>query len=49
MSTVTIAVDLAKDVFERAAAGRAGTIRERERLSRGRPFVQPPRGDSLLL
>jgi hypothetical protein len=27
MSTVTIAVDLAKNVFEIAVAGRAGTIR----------------------
>jgi hypothetical protein len=34
MSTVTIAVDLAKHVFEIAIAGRAGTIRERRRLSR---------------
>lgn len=34
MSTVTIAVDLAKHVFEIAVAGRAGTIRERKRLSR---------------
>jgi transposase len=34
MSTVTIAVDLAKNVFELAVAGRAGTIRERKRLSR---------------
>jgi len=34
MSTVTIAVDLAKHVFELAVAGRAGTIRERKRLSR---------------
>lgn len=34
MSTVTIAVDLAKNVFEIATAGRAGTIRERRRLSR---------------
>ncbi|CAN5866726.1 IS110-like element ISYen1 family transposase [soil metagenome] len=34
MSTVTIAVDLAKNVFEIAVAGRAGTIRERKRLSR---------------
>ncbi len=34
MSTVTIAVDLAKNVFELAVAGSAGTIRERKRLSR---------------
>ncbi len=34
MSTVTIAVDLAKNIFELAVAGRAGTIRERKRLSR---------------
>jgi transposase len=34
MSTVTIAVDLAKHVFEIAVAGRAGSIRERKRLSR---------------
>lgn len=34
MFTVTIAVDLAKNVFEIAVAGRAGTIRERKRLSR---------------
>ena len=34
MSTVTIAVDLAKNVFEIAVAGRAGAIRERKRLSR---------------
>jgi transposase len=34
MSTVTIAVDLAKNVFEIAVAGRAGTIKERKRLSR---------------
>jgi transposase len=34
MSTVTIAVDLAKTVFEVAVSGRAGTIRERKRLSR---------------
>ena len=30
MSTVTIAVDLAKNVFEIAVAGRAGTVRERK-------------------
>jgi transposase len=36
MPTVTIAVDLAKDVFELAVAGRAGTIRERQRLSRAK-------------
>lgn len=34
MSTVTVAVDLAKNVFEIAVAGRAGSIRERKRLSR---------------
>jgi transposase len=34
MGTVTIAVDLAKNVFEIAIAGPAGTIRERKRLSR---------------
>jgi transposase len=34
MSTVTIAVDLAKNVFELAVAGRAGSIHERKRLSR---------------
>lgn len=34
MSTVTIAVDLAKNVFEIAVTGRAGVIRERKRLSR---------------
>jgi len=34
MHTVTIAVDLAKNVFEVAVAARAGTIRERKRLSR---------------
>jgi len=34
VSTVTIAVDLAKNVFEIAVASRAGTIRERKRLSR---------------
>jgi hypothetical protein len=34
MSTVTIAVDLAKNVFELAIVGRAGAIRERKRLSR---------------
>lgn len=34
MSTVTIAVDLAKNVFEIAVTNRAGTIRERKRLSR---------------
>jgi transposase len=34
MSTVTIAVDLAKNVFEIAVAGRAGTIQERKRLTR---------------
>src|SRR5688500_17739064 len=34
MSTVTIAVDLAKHVFELAIAGRAGTIQQRKRLSR---------------
>jgi len=34
MSTVTIAVDLAKHVFELAVGGRAGAIRERKRLSR---------------
>lgn len=34
MSTVTIAVDLAKNVFEIAVAGRAGTVHERKRLSR---------------
>src|SRR5687767_1497521 len=36
MSTVTIAVDLAKNVFELAITGRAGTIRQRKRLSRAR-------------
>jgi transposase len=35
MFTVTIAVDLAKNVFEIAVAGRAGTIQVRKRLSRG--------------
>ena len=34
MSTVTIAVDLAKNVFELAIAGRAGTIRQRESRAR---------------
>jgi transposase len=34
MSTVTIAVDLAKNVFEIAVAGRTGTVQERKRLSR---------------
>jgi transposase len=34
MPTLTIAVDLAKNVFELAVAGRAGTIRQRKRLSR---------------
>lgn len=34
MSTVTIAVDLAKNVFELAVSSQAGTIRERKRLSR---------------
>src|SRR5688572_6931371 len=34
MSTVTIAVDLAQNVFERAITGRAGKIRQRKRLSR---------------
>jgi transposase len=34
MSTVTIAVDLAKNVFELAVTSRAGTIDERKRLSR---------------
>jgi transposase len=34
MSTVTIAVDLAKHVFELAIAGRAGTVQQRKRLSR---------------
>ena len=34
MFTVTSAVDLAKNVFEIAVAGRAGTVRERKRLSR---------------
>lgn len=34
MSTVTIAVDLAKNVFELAVTNRAGTICERKRLSR---------------
>ena len=34
MSTVTIAVDLAKNVFELAVTNQAGTIRERKRLSR---------------
>jgi transposase len=34
VSTVTIAVDLAKNVFEIAVTGRAGTIRDRKRLSR---------------
>lgn len=35
MSTVTIAVDLAKNVFELAVASCAGRITERKRLSRG--------------
>lgn len=35
MFTVTIAVDLAKNVFEIAVAKRAGEITERKRLSRG--------------
>jgi transposase len=34
MSTPTIAVDLAKNVFEIAVTGKAGSIRERKRLSR---------------
>jgi len=34
MSTVTIAVDLAKNVFELAVATQAGRIAERNRLSR---------------
>lgn len=34
MATVTIAVDLAKNVFELAIAGRAGTVQRRKRLSR---------------
>lgn len=34
MSTVTIAVDLAKNVFELAVTSQTGTIRERKRLSR---------------
>jgi transposase len=34
MATVTIAVDLAKNVFEIAIAGRAGTIQHRKRMSR---------------
>jgi transposase len=34
MSTVTIAVDLAKNVFEIALSNRAGTVKERKRLSR---------------
>jgi transposase len=34
MSTVTIAVDLAKNVFEIAITSRAGTVRQRKRLSR---------------
>jgi transposase len=34
MSTVTIAVDLAKNVFEIAVSNCAGTIKERKRLSR---------------
>lgn len=34
MSTVTIAVDLAKHVFELAVAGPTGSIRQRKRLSR---------------
>jgi len=35
MSTVTIGVDLAKNVFELAVASQAGRITERKRLSRG--------------
>jgi transposase len=34
MSTVTIAVDLAKNVFELAVARRAGSIHQRKRLTR---------------
>ena len=34
MSTLTIAVDLAKNVFELAVAKHSGTIIERKRLSR---------------
>jgi transposase len=34
MSTVTIAADLAKNVFEIAVSNRAGTIKERKRISR---------------
>src|SRR5215204_1436566 len=34
MSTVTIAVDLAKNVFEIAVSGRAGAVQQRKRLSR---------------
>lgn len=34
MSTVTIAVDLAKNVFEIAVANTAGTVKDRKRLSR---------------
>ena len=35
MSTLTVAVDLAKNVFELAVANQTGTIVERKRLSRG--------------
>ena len=35
MCTVTIAVDLAKHVFEIAISSRAGSIQDRKRLSRG--------------
>jgi transposase len=34
MATVTIAVDLAKNVFEIAITGRAGTVQHRKRMSR---------------
>ncbi len=46
MTTVTIAVDLAKHVFEVAVSKRAGAVAERKRLSRGqfeRFWVLQPR------
>jgi hypothetical protein len=36
MDATTVAIDLAKDVFEVALANRAGQIRERKRLTRPR-------------
>jgi transposase len=52
MDTTTVAIDLAKDVFEVALANRAGHIRERKRLTRprfDRFFSELPAGTEVVM